>query len=117
MFARANDALTLAPPARKRVELCVTMRNRILFERAEIDARTRTVTLRADDARATHAREVLRSDVGDRVRAGTIDVGACEATIATSATSATLERARARLRGIARRAVRRRAREDSMRVL
>lgn len=83
MFARANDALTRAPPARKRVERCVTMRNRILFERAEIDARTRTVTLRADDARATHAREVLRSDVGDRVRAGTIDVGACEATIAT----------------------------------
>ena len=83
MFARASDALTRAPPARARVERCVTMRNRILFERAEIDARSRTVTLRADDARATHAREVLKRDVGDRVRAGTIDVGACEATIAT----------------------------------
>ena len=61
MFARASDALTRAPPARARVERCVTMRNRILFERAEIDARSRTVTLRADDARATHAREVLEA--------------------------------------------------------
>ena len=57
------------------------MRNRVLFERREVDERTRTVRLDASDSRARHVRDVLKAGEGARLRVGTVDVGKCEATI------------------------------------